>query len=262
MDNTILFVHGWATDREVWGKTVDALGIERVINLNLPGHGGRLKWDEPSLKPAVDEIARYTSGLADGSVIGVGWSLGAQALLSMAANDKKKFKALVLVGATPCFLEKDDFPWGQPRALVKRMILDMKKDTASTVERFYSLNFTDAEAKVTATKEFIKRYSYPGPVNCEGEVPGCFPAFDYTGITTALEALFNTDLRPLLKEVSVPVLLIHGGKDTVTPVGASKFLESRMKVASLTVFEDAGHAPFITETERFNRTLKGFLEIL
>lgn len=262
MDKTILFVHGWATDREVWEGTIDALGSERVINLNLPSHGGKLKWSEPSLKPAIDEIALHTSGLEDGSVIGVGWSLGAQALLSIAALYKKKFKGLVLVGATPCFLEKEDFQWGQPRALVKRMILDMKKDAASTVERFYSLNFTDEESKRAAATEFIKRYKFPGPINCSGETPGCFPAFDYAGITTALEALFNTDLREILKNISVPVLLIHGGKDTVTPVDASKFLESRMKVASLTVFEDAGHAPFITEPERFNRTLKGFLDIL
>lgn len=262
MDNTILFVHGWATDSAVWGKTVAALNGERVINLNLPGHGGRLKWGEPTLKPAIDEIELHTSGLADGSIIGVGWSLGAQALLSMAAEEKKKFKALVLVGATPCFLEKDDFPWGQPRSLVKRMLIDMKKDASSTLERFYPLNFADNEAKTEAASEFLRRYRFPGPVNCEGEAPGCFPSFDYAGITTALESLYETDLREILKNISVPVLLIHGEKDIVTPVGASKFLESRMKVASLTVFEESGHAPFITEPERFNRTLKGFIEIL
>lgn len=262
MDDTILFVHGWSTDKEVWAGTIDSLGSERVINLNLPAHGGKLKWGEPTLKPATDEIALHASGIADGSIIGVGWSLGAQALLSMAAIDKKKFKALVLVGATPCFLEKDDFPWGQPRALVKRMLIDMKMDAPSALERFYPLNFTDNEAKTEAASEFLKRYRFPGPVNCAGEAPGCFPLFDYAGITTALEALYNTDMREILKNISVPVLLIHGGKDIVTPVGASRLLESRMKVASLTVFEDAGHAPFITEPERFNRTLKGFLEIL
>lgn len=262
MADTILFVHGWATDKSVWAGTINSLEGARAINLNLPGHGGGLKWDEPTLKPATDEISLHTSGLADGSVVGVGWSLGAQALLAIAAEEKKKFKALVLVAATPCFLEKEDFQWGQPRALVKRLILDMKKDAASTVERFYALNFSDAERKTAAAEEFVKRYRFPGPVNCEGETPGCIPVFDYAGITTALEALFNTDLREQLKKVSVPVLLIHGGKDTVTPVGASRFLESRMKVASLTVFEDSGHAPFITEPERFTRTLRGFLEIL
>ncbi|OGP25711.1 MAG: hypothetical protein A2X99_05310 [Deltaproteobacteria bacterium GWB2_55_19] len=262
MVDTIIFVHGWATDSAIWGKTVAALNSARVVNLNLPGHGGRLKWYEPSLRPAIDEIALYTSGLSDGSIIGVGWSLGAQALLSMAAIEKKKFKALVLVGATPCFLEKDDFPWGQPRALVKKMLIDMKKDASSTLERFHPLNFTEEEAKTEAAEEFIKRYRFPGPVDCAGEVPGCFPAFDYAGITTALESLYNTDLREILKEISVPVLLIHGGKDVVTPIGASRFLESRMKVASLTVFEDSGHAPFITEPERFNRAFKGFLAIL
>ncbi|MBI5642736.1 MAG: alpha/beta fold hydrolase [Deltaproteobacteria bacterium] len=259
--DNLIFVHGWATDSWVWEDTVRAIGAANCKNINLPGHGGGYGWDEPTLAPALAEISKNISGLNEKSVIGIGWSLGAEALLASALEDQKRYKALVLVGATPCFLEKEDFPWGQPRALVKRMILDMKKEPAGAVNRFYPLNFTANELNSKAAEGFINRYSYPGPVNCSGEAPGCFPIFNYKGLTAALEALFNTDLRPNLK-LSLPILLVHGGLDTVCPVDAGKYLASRMKGAVIEIFENAGHAPFITEAERFQKILRNFLDIL
>lgn len=261
--DTLLFIHGWATDGFVWEGAAHELGAGRnVINLNLPGHGGRHKWDSPTLSPAVKEAAESIAGLPDSSVIGVGWSLGAEVLLASLKESGRKFKGLVLTGATPCFVEKGDFPWGQSAPLVRRMILDMKKDPASTLERFYGLNFTGAELNGEGAKKIMERYRYPGPLDCSGKVPGCFPVFDYNGITAALEALYRTDLREILSSIEVPVLVVHGGKDGVTPEGAGKYLAENIRGARLEVFEEAGHAPFITEPERFNRVVKDFMEKL
>ena len=258
--DTLLFIHGWATDGFVWADAADELGGGRnVINLDLPGHGGAGKWDSPTLAPAVREVAVSVSALPERSVIGVGWSLGAEVLLASLQELGEKFKEMVLVGATPCFVGKEDFPSGQNRALVKRMILDMKKDPAATVERFYGLNFTAPELGSVAAKRLMERYRYPGPVECAGPVPGCFPLFDYEGITTALEALYATDLRALLGGIDIPTLVVHGGKDGVTPVGAGEYLAGNIKGARLQVFKEAGHAPFVTEPQRFNDVMKNFL---
>ena len=258
--DTLLFIHGWATDSFVWAAAAGELGGGRsVVNLNLPGHGGSLKWDTPTLAPAVREVAARIAALPDRSVTGVGWSLGAEVLLASFGELADKFNGLVLVGATPCFVSQEDFPAGQSRALVKRMILDMKKDPASTVERFYGLNFTAAELESEGAKRLIERYRYPGPVDCSGPVPGCFPVFDYAGVTTALEALYGADLRASLGRIEVPTLVIHGGKDGVTPVEAGEYLAANIPGARLEVFDEAAHAPFITGPRRFNEAVKSFL---
>src|SRR3989304_2798773 len=166
MSNDLVFVHGWATDSGVWeGIAKEFAGS---LSIDLPGHGGDL--------------------------IGGGWSLGSQALIAAQPVLKDRFKALVLVGSTPCFVERDDFPWAQSKALVKRMIMDMKKDPAATADRFYSLNFTADEAATDEAKAFVSRYGYPGPISCEGDVPGCFPKFKYDEITKDLEAIYTVDL--------------------------------------------------------------------
>jgi pimeloyl-[acyl-carrier protein] methyl ester esterase len=206
----------------------------------------------------VEEVAKGHDAL-----VGVGWSLGAAALLSAAARSPAAFKALVLVGATPRFVKTGDFPHGQPRAVVKRMILDMKKDPKKTLERFYALNFTADELNSDAARSFIEQYKYPGPVVCSDGVdtpPGCYPAFNYEDITRALEALYNTDLRGELARIKTPTLILHGKDDGVHPVGAGRFLAENIEGSELQIIEGAGHAPFLTAKDEFVAATKKFLD--
>lgn len=254
----LLFVHGWATDKWVWEDMAKGFG-DRALNLGLPGHGGTGAWDEPTLLPAVGAVEEGLKALGRRKPVGIGWSLGSMALIAAQSELKDAFSALVLVGSTPCFVEKEDFPWGQSKALVKRMIMDMKKDPATTVDRFYGLNFTDEERKAKAAKTMLERYAYPGPISCENEVPGCFPSFRYEEITKALEALYLTDLRESLKAIDVPTLLVHGEDDAICPVGAGQYMGHRIRDAKLEVFGQTGHAPHITRSELFRSVLNGFL---
>lgn len=253
----LVFVHGWATDKWVWEAVAKEHG--ESLNIDLPGHGGKGAWSEPTLQPAMDAIKEGLKTFGRRKPIGVGWSLGAMALMALQAQHKDAFSALVLVGSTPCFVEKDDFPWGQSKALVKRMIMDIKKDPASTVDRFYGLNFTEDERKLKSARTMMERYAYPGPISCEGEVPGCFPSFRYEEITKALEALYLTDLRDSLKEINVPTLLVHGEDDSICPLGAAQYTGHRIRDARLEVFGKTGHAPHVTSTELFRSTLNNFI---
>ncbi|HLC17618.1 MAG TPA: alpha/beta fold hydrolase [Thermodesulfobacteriota bacterium] len=261
----LLFIHGWATDARVWDGCLEEIAEGRPVhNMDLPGHGATGRWSEPTLAPALLGLHGVMAGLERRSVVGIGWSLGAQALMAAASRYNEKFSGLVLVGATPCFVAKEDFPHAQSRALVKRMIRDMKKDPAETVKRFYELNFTSGELKTPEAEAFIERYKYPGPFECaeggDGSPAGCLPSFRYDEITTALEALCNTDLRERLPYIDVPTLVIHGDADAVCPVGAGRYLASGIRGAELEVFSATGHAPFITNKKRFVEGVKRFLK--
>lgn len=265
---TFLFIHGWATDSWVWeaqAATLSGGGVSSV-GLNLPGHGSPVVWDTPDLAPAIKETEKELEKHPDRSVVGVGWSLGGEVLLGLGPEIKKKLMGIVLVGATPCFVAKDDFPHGQSRALTRRMIMDMKSDPGAATSRFLRLNFTEGELERKEVGEFLDRYRYPGPVECttggEGSPPGCYPLLRYGEVTRALEALYTTDLRGALGDVDVPALVIHGTADSVCPVEAGKYLAENLKDAELKLFEGAGHAPFITEPERFAELVREFTKNL
>lgn len=265
----LLFIHGWATDAWTWEACADRIGLPS-IQMTLPGHGAGAKWDEPTLAPGIKEcklLLNAAQGFspenpASGSVIGVGWSLGGQILLASAMEDPSRFKALILVGATPRFIASDDFPDGQSPALVRRMLSDIRKDAASTLKRFYKLNFTDEELKSESASDFIKRYERIRSIEYDETTPDRFPAFRYADISAGLEAIYSTDLRNGLSNIRLPTLIIHGASDMVTPVGAGRFLAEHIDGAELVVFENTGHGPHVTRADEAAQTIKAFLERL
>lgn len=48
--------------------------------------------------------------------------------------------------------------------------------------------------------------------------------------------------------------------DNVCPVEAAAYLANKIKGAELIIFEKAGHAPFLTEKEKFNKVVFDFID--
>lgn len=250
----LVFLHGWATDSSVWKYQLEEfLNDYEVAAIDLPGHGGNDEWGEPTLNPAIKKVLSTTNSTPHilhptSRFIGIGWSLGGQALLEAAAKRPDHFKALVLIGVSPCFTAKKDFQFGQSVSIAKRMLKDLKKDFTKTMQRFYLLNFTEDELSRPEAQWFTELYKKPHTK----------PFRD--SAVTALEALLAIDLRDIISDIKIPVLIIHGEKDNVCPVGTGKYLARNLPEARLEILKGAGHAPFLTMPKEFNRTVKGFLE--
>lgn len=242
-----LYIHGWATDSHVW----DGLLNSNDIAITLPSHGAPLSWSSPDLAPAVEAIKDALDGVTkDKKIVGIGWSLGGQALMTFASRRPEALHALVLIGASPSFTSRDGFPHGQSKALVRRMLIDFKKDPKETLKRFYRLNFTTGELEDGDAKNFLDLYEKT------------LPAFDTFGLGAALECLINIDIRAELDKIKIPVLIIHGGRDEICPVDAAHYLAEHIKNATLVEFKDSGHAPFITEPAKFTTVVEEFFEKL
>ena len=265
----LLFVHGWCTDSKVWDMTIAEFAELRKeltsYNVNLPGHGGALPWDAPTFAPAVEELQKVTSALDYNSIVGIGWSLGAEVLLSAAVKDKR-YKALVFVGASPCFVGNEHFAYGHASALVKRMIHDIGLKPERTIERFLKLNFTNDELATDEARAFIESYSSPEQVVSAEDrkqmMPGEHAIFNYGELAVALKALHDTDLRGLLKDIKIPVLVLHGSADSVCPIKAGEYLAEGIEGAEMKVYEDAGHALSIMKRAEINNDILEFIDRL
>jgi len=246
----LVFIHGWATDSKVWKYQSDEFANRYdVITFDLPSHAEKDVWSEPTLKPAVEKLLQFTVHDSQFTgFIGIGWSLGGQALLEAAAKRPGCFKALVLIGVSPCFTATRDFPFGQSAGVAKRMLKDLKKGFAGTMERFYLLNFTEDELSSPEARWFIELYKKPHTKSFRDSA------------VTSLEALLAIDLRDIISDIKIPVLIIHGEKDNVCPVDTGKYLAENLSDARLEIFKDAGHAPFLTRHKEFNSIVKGFLK--
>lgn len=68
------------------------------------------------------------------------------------------------------------------------------------------------------------------------------------------------DLRPLLKEVGVPTLVIVGRHDFITNVAMAEEMVRHLPNGRLEIFEDSGHFALIEEPEKFRRVIREFIE--
>jgi pimeloyl-ACP methyl ester carboxylesterase len=211
----------------------------------LPGHSGVDRWYEPTFRPGVEKILDEVK-LND--TIAIGWSLGGNLLLSLALQKPEKLKAIVLVGSTPSFITRSDFPYGQSKNLVRRMRMELTVDFHGTLERFYLANFSEPEKGNVAFEQYREVFRKSGE------------SIKKDDVITALDALIGEEIINDIPSIDLPVLLIHGSSDMVCPVNASTYLMKQLPRGELKIIEGAGHAPFLTRSEEFNMMIRSFIE--
>lgn len=83
---------------------------------------------------------------------------------------------------------------------------------------------------------------------------------DSSGIMrNILVKVVNEDLRPLLKDIKAPTLIIWGDKDEATPLYMGNIMEKEIKDSGLVVFEGAGHYSYLDQYNRFVAVINAFL---
>ena len=83
-----------------------------------------------------------------------------------------------------------------------------------------------------------------------------------TSVCNTLLALSGrTDNCVSLNIIKVPVLIIVGKEDKITPPAVSEFLHQNIKGSSLVVLEKAGHVSNVEQADEFNHHLKSFLSL-
>ena len=68
------------------------------------------------------------------------------------------------------------------------------------------------------------------------------------------------DLRPNLKKITVPTLIIVGRHDFITNVAMAEEMVKYIPNARLEIFENSGHFAHVEEPEKFYRVIKEFVE--
>jgi pimeloyl-[acyl-carrier protein] methyl ester esterase len=247
----LVLVHGWATSGVVWRFQESLAETCRLITVDLRGHGR--SGSPPSgygLIDLTDDLVTLFVELSLNDAVLLGWSLGAQVTLAAFPHLRERLTGLVLVGGTPRFTQADDYDYGLPPSEPRGMGVGVRRDFQKTMGGFFRRMFAPEEL----TREQENRIAR------EVVIPGRLPEPDVALAT--LDLLATADLRAILPAVDRPVLLIHGGADTICLPEASRYMAEQIPGARLVELAGVGHAPFLSRPEEFNRILSGFLEDL
>ncbi|MDP1607030.1 MAG: alpha/beta fold hydrolase [Rhodocyclaceae bacterium] len=205
----LLLIPGWGFDARVWQPLVRLLEKDFRIHLD-------------------------TDDLPAGAIV-CGWSLGALTALQWALNQPEKIDRLVLIGATPRFVQAPDWPHGQPPALLEEFSAAVAANPRTALRRFAALlNQGDNEARRLTRELSALLDTQASPAT----------------LAAGLKTLRDTDLRQDVGRIRQPILLLHGAHDALMPLAAAEWLAENLPNARLEVLPMVAHAPFLAQPER------------
>jgi pimeloyl-[acyl-carrier protein] methyl ester esterase len=240
----VALIHGWGMHGGVWGDVRDQLAQEhRVHVVDLPGMG----YSAPIAPCNLKRLSQVLAAELPENVALVGWSLGGQVAMRLVLDHPGWLNRLVLVGSTPRFVQGDDWQAGIAPQVFRQFAAQVAADYHDTMTRFLGLQAFGGEASRTLLRELKERFF-------------ARPAPDSETLREALTILLDTDLRAELPSLRLPVLLVHGNRDTLAPVAASRWMAQRLPQAQLHVIEGASHAPFLSHPKTFMHALHTFLK--
>lgn len=227
--STIALLHALGLSHRMWERQVaDLTGRYRVRTPDLPGHG-----DAPGPFTLAAAIETVVTALRDENepVHLCGLSLGATVAIQVALAAPEKVRSLVLSGG---IAHAPPFVMGVQRLATTLTPWSM---TLSGTRRLYA-RYGDAVAR-TATDD----------MRAAGKLT----------LREANREMAHTDLRPRLREVRAPALVLCGGDDRAS-FGNALALARGIPGARLQVIPDAGHLWSLEFPETFTRTLCSFVE--
>lgn len=245
----LVLLHGWGTNLRVWDELTRTLarGL-RVIAVDLPGHG-RSSWDPRATTPAAQawRVCETLAPLTTRYSL-LGWSLGGQFALDLAAAMPGGIERLILVATTPKFLAAPGWRHGLKAAALDGLAVRLRGDPDGALEEFLRLQVR-GERPRTAARVLEK-------VVTALAVHGCASP---EALACDLQRLRDGDFRAQVAAVRVPALVIAGGRDRITRVGAARALAAALPHGRCRTFAHAAHVPFLSQPQQFATLVSAFL---
>ncbi|PQQ13099.1 strigolactone esterase D14 [Prunus yedoensis var. nudiflora] len=215
-EETIVLAHGYGTDQSVWDKIVPYLAEHyRVVVFDWPFSGAVNNKDlfDPSKYSSYDAFANDLIALLDElnlkSTVFVGHSMSGMIGCIASINRPDLFKTLILVGASPRYINTEDYEGGLEMSDITQIISAIESDYHNWAAYFASLA-VDANDPLSVDK-FVK----------------C--------------------LRRMRPEVSTPCTIINTSSDIVAPNSVAFYMQKKIKGKStVEIINTNGHFPQLT----------------
>lgn len=240
----LVMLHGWGMHGGVWRGVCDALAQRfRLHLIDLPGMGHSAPCDPCTLP----HLARVLAEAMPPQAAVCGWSLGGQVAMQLALDFPQKLSRLILVGSTPCFVNKPDWQLGIAAEVFSAFAAEVAANYHPSMERFLSLQAFGGESTRSQMRQLREQFA-------------ARPAPSPQVLQQTLQILLATDLRERMPSLELPTLVLHGDRDTLAPVAAARWMARQLPQACLNVIPGASHAPFLSHPGAFVEAVMQFFD--
>ncbi|WP_372443234.1 alpha/beta fold hydrolase, partial [Actinoplanes teichomyceticus] len=268
---TIVFVHGFALDMGTFyfqRKVLAERGEHRLVFYDQPGHGRSSKlhsgtYDIAALGRSLAAVLDAT--VPDGRIILVGHSMGGMTIMAFAEQYPEWFGnrvvGVVLMSTSAGLFDKATlgvtnvvarasapfFPLWDKAARLGGGTIDRARVASSDLAWLLTRRYGFGEARPSPTL-----VTFVESMNSRTSVET---------LTKYLNTLYRHSRLPALSALrGVPVLVVVGTRDYLTPVTHSEQIIEQLPEAELLKVENSGHVVMLEKADEVNAALIPFLE--
>ena len=242
----VLLLHGFMAHRGFFRFQKPLADRFPLVAPDLPAHGDSCDArGAVTVEQIAEDVAALVKTLGLRDVVGIGWSLGAAVLWHVLSGPSgSRFAGSVIVDMTPRVLNDGDWQLGLSAEAceVRRAAIQSDFDTFAR-----AAGQAIFAQPVAAGLEELARWS--------GKE---FARNDASDMGLLWASLARQDLRPLLREIAQPALVIRGGHTQPYGPGTADYLVEALPDARAVRFDRSGHAPHMEQPELFNTLVTEF----
>ena len=248
----IVFSHGWPLTADDWDGQMLFFGQHgyRVIAHDRRGHGRSSQtWDGNEMDTYADDLAALIEALDLKNAIMVGHSTGGGEVARYLGRHGalRVAKAVLISAVPPLILKTEKNPGGLPISVFDGLRATLTANRPQFYQDitlpFYGYNRPGAKI----SEGIRERWWLQGMMGSVKAHYDCIKAFS------------ETDFTEDLKQIDIPVLVMHGDDDQIVPIGAAGLMSAEiLKNATLKVYPGFPHGMPTTNAEQINTDLLEF----
>jgi len=242
-NSAIIFIHGFPFDHSMWNNQVDALKDKYYcVTYDVRGLGTSPVEDgQFTLETFVDDLESIIQLLRLNSPVLCGLSMGGYISLRALERMPDKYKAAILCDTRP---ESDTNEGKLKRAAAIKLINTngVKEFVSGFVPNCFSEKFIKENSNIYS--EIVERSMISNPI----AVKGCLLAMSG-----------RTDTTDTLSNLKMPVLVLCGEDDKLTPPSVMKAMADKIPESKFFIVPKAGHMSPVENPILVNEQIHSFL---
>lgn len=244
----LMFVHGYGCDQNMWRYLVPSFVRDyQVVLLDLIGAGnsdlagcdaeryGSLHGYSADLIEICDEL-----DLSEVTVVGHSVAAMIAGLATIASPGR--FKALVMLAPSPCYLNEEGYSGGFSTDDVEELLV-----------------MIDANYLGWSTAMAPRIMGRPDRPELGTELTESFCRTDPAIAQQFARVTFQSDHRADLAHMHLPTLILQCSDDIIAPVEVGAFMKAAMPNATLVVMDATGHCPHLSEPAATVHEIQSYL---